>query len=43
MASLRVALWNANGVSRNQLEIAQFINDNKIDDMLFAETHFTNK
>jgi len=43
MAYLRVALWNANGVSRHKLEIAQFINVKEIDVMLLAETHLTNK
>jgi len=43
MAPLRNALWNANGVSRHKLELAQFMNDNEIDVMLLAETHLTNK
>jgi len=43
MASLRVALWNPNSVSRDKLEVAQFINDNEIDVMLLAETQLTNK
>jgi len=38
MTSLRVSLWNANGVSRYKLEIAQFINDNEMDVMLLPET-----
>jgi len=43
MAHLRIALWNANGVSRHKLELSQFMNDNEIDVMLLAETHLTNK
>lgn len=43
MASLRISLWNANGVSRHKLELSQFLHDKQIDVMLIAETHLTNK
>jgi len=33
MAPLRIALWNANGVSRHKLDLAQFMDDNEIDVM----------
>jgi len=36
-------MWNAKGVSRNNLEVTQFLNDNHIDIMLLVETHLTNK
>lgn len=43
MTSLRITLWNANGVSRHKLELTQFLNNNHIDVMLISETHLTNK
>jgi len=36
-------MWNANGVSRHNLEVTQFLNDNHIDIILLVETHLTNK
>jgi len=36
-------MWNANGVSRHNLEVTQFLNENHIDIMLLVETHLTNK
>jgi len=36
-------MWNANGVSRHNLEVTQFLNDNNIDIILLVETHLTNK
>jgi len=36
-------MWNANGVSRHNLEVTQFLKDNLIDIMLLVETHITNK
>lgn len=43
MASLRISLWNANGVSRHTQELTQFIYEKNIDVMLLSETHLTNK
>jgi len=43
MASLRITKWNSYGVSRHNLEVTQFLNDNHIDIMLLVETHLTNK
>jgi len=34
---------NANGVSRHNLEVTQFLNENHIDIVLLVETHLTNK
>lgn len=42
MASLKIATWNANGVSQHRLEL-QFLNNKNIDVMLLSETHLTNK
>jgi len=36
-------MWNANGVSRHNLEVTLFLNENHIDIMLLVETHLTNK
>jgi len=36
-------MWNANCVSRHNLEVTQFLNDNHIDIMLLVEAHHTNK
>jgi len=43
MANLRITMWNANGVSRHNLEVTQFLNENHIDIMLLVEMHLTNK
>jgi len=43
MATLRITMWNANGVSRHNLEVTQFLNDNHIDIMLLVETHLISK
>ena len=40
--SLRIALWNANGMSQHQQELKTFITNN-IDILLISETHFTNR
>lgn len=40
---LKIAEWNANGMSLHAHEIKTFIIDNNIDVLLVAETHFTNK
>lgn len=42
-ADLRIAIWNANGLSRHTLETEIFLKDNFIDIMLISETHFTDK
>jgi len=41
--SLRVATWNANGLSQNKLELENFLCQEKIDVMLVSETHFTSE
>lgn len=43
MKSLRIALWNANGLAQWRLETESFLRLQKIDVLLVAETHFTNK
>jgi len=39
--ALRLALWNANGVSSHRLELQTFLDLHKIDVALISETHFT--
>lgn len=41
--SLRIALWNANGMSQHQQELKTFITNNNIDIILISETHFTSR
>lgn len=41
--SLKVAVWNANGLSQHRLEVESFLNSKNIDIMLVSETHFTKK
>lgn len=41
--SLRLALWNANGILAKQSEVQLFLKINNIDILLVAETHFTNR
>lgn len=41
--TLKIALWNANGLNQHSHELKSFINHNEIDVMLVTETHFTNK
>lgn len=44
MASLlKIALWNANGLTQHAQELKEFINEKKLDIVLISETHFTNK
>lgn len=43
MILLKVALWNANGLSQHKHEVQAFLIEHKIDIMLISETHFTNK
>ncbi|CAH2086980.1 unnamed protein product [Euphydryas editha] len=40
---LKIALWNANGLSQHVLEVETFLKINKIAILLVSETHFTNK
>lgn len=39
--SIRIAAWNANGLEQRNLELALFLDSQKIDICLIAETHFT--
>lgn len=39
--SLKLAIWNANGLSQHRQEIQTFLSNNNIDIMLISETHFT--
>ena len=41
MYSIRVLAWNANGLEQRKDELQCFLNLNKIDICLIAETHFT--
>jgi exonuclease III len=41
--SLRIAAWNSNGLSNHKYELEMFLNNNKIDILLVAETHFTDR
>ena len=43
VVSLRIAEWNANGLSNHKLELIQFLYDNNIDVLLASETHFTDR
>ena len=40
---MRIALWNANGLTKRQEELKIFLQDQLIDIMLISETHFTDK
>ncbi len=40
---LRLAVWNANGISQRKNEIQTFLIQRKIDLMLISETHLTTK
>ena len=42
-ASLRIALWNANGLSSHRLEFQTFLDIHQIDIALVSETHFTSR
>lgn len=41
--SLRIALWNANGLLQHKRELEIFLASQKIDIILISETHFTDK
>lgn len=40
---LKIAIWNANGLSQHAQEMKAFINEHKLDIILVSETHFTNR
>jgi exonuclease III len=42
-SSLRIALWNANGLTNHKLELQNFLNIHKIDVALISETNFTTR
>jgi exonuclease III len=42
-SSLRIALWNANGLRNHKIELQNFLNIHKIDVALMSETHFTTR
>jgi exonuclease III len=41
--SLRIVLWNANGLQSHKQELQTFLNIHKIDIALISETHFTTR
>jgi hypothetical protein len=41
--TIRLALWNTNGLTKHAEELCTFISYHKIDVMLISETHFTEK
>lgn len=41
--TLKIALWNSNGLAQHSQEVKSFIINQNIDVMLISETHFTNK
>lgn len=41
--SLRIGLWNANGLAQRRLEVEHYLNENKLDILLISETHFTQR
>ncbi len=43
MKTVRIAVWNANGLAQHCREIINFLHDEKIDIMLISETHFIEK
>src|SRR5687768_9204723 len=43
MNVLKIAIWNANGISQRKNELQAFLIHNKIDIMLISETHLTIK
>lgn len=40
---LKIALWNANGLTQHRLEVETFLINHKIDIMLISESRFTNR
>lgn len=43
MSILKIAIWNANGLSQHKNELKTFLINQDIDIMLISETHFTNQ
>lgn len=43
MIQLKIAIWNANGLSKHKFEVQSFLINQSIDVMLISETHFTQK
>lgn len=43
MNQIKIAIWNANGLTQHKLEVQSFIVNQNIDIMLISETHFTQK
>jgi hypothetical protein len=41
--TLRLALWNAKGLSSHRLELQTFLDMQKIDIALISENHFTSR
>jgi len=41
--AIRLALWNANGLSSHRLELQTFLDMHKIDIALISEKHFTSR
>lgn len=41
--NLRIAIWNANGISNHTREVEAFLKTNFIDILLVSETHFTSR
>lgn len=41
--TLKIAAWNANGLTQHSQEVKTFIQMEKIDILLISETHYTNK
>lgn len=41
MTILKIAIWNANGLSQHKAEVQTFLIEQNIDIMLISETHFT--
>ncbi|KAL7723885.1 hypothetical protein ACLKA6_019938 [Drosophila palustris] len=40
MIGIRIGVWNANGISRKQNQLINFLNNNNFDVMLLSEIHF---
>ncbi len=43
MNSLKLCIWNANGLAQHKLELHKFLNINEIDIIMVSETRFTTK
>lgn len=41
--TIKMALWNANGLSQHLLDLINFMANNEPDIVLISETHFTNR